>query len=824
MKFFCDRCSTKYSIADEKVRGKVVKVRCKVIEVRGTELDGADGGAGSEDDLGGENREWYYSVEGQTFGPLPEDELRDKYRQGELGENSYVWADGFEDWKSATEVDVFAAALGGGGRRPPETPPAAGSTEGRSSGGGRDTGRSGGRGDSRRDAGGGETTANRDRERSRADRGGESGAAAGTGETSRSSGGDESSRSDRLDRLRNKLKSDFTDEGGRERRADEQSTEGEGAVGGEVASEPGGEEVEQEAEPTVDVDPDEHDPLAREEQDGELAETVDRDRSSLEALVEESTPEADQEGGAVDGGEQGGGVEERDETDREETVGDQLAPEDAETVDRALAPDEIAGEGADDGEDSLGAGLGRDGEDVRSELESVEGDADAEASDAVGGASAGETRPPEADASPTEDLDRSEVLGGDPFGGAIGGGESASTGASGAPEPEEREMPESVEPEPTVEDEIGGEGPLFPETGAGGTGGEAPPEADDEGSDVALPTAPTLGDEDDASRSFREDLSKSLLIQLEKIEKEGRSKKIMIAVGGVLAIALVVGTWYTFFGFGESAPVINLQPEKGRTKIDSEDPKFHTYTNEQLKKRYGEIEQLSPQVVRNVKSDRGAGKNPGSSAEPSGSTETGSAGGGNERTVAEIAEGATQSGSSLDQALAEAEKTEDEGGSDEMKRKQPEGQGETMNVAEPTGKSPGEKTDPMMKAWGALESGGPSVQRPNDSLQKAKEKEEKSRSTLTAEEIMNGDGIKQVRKSVGVCRQRHKRTGAPLEAGKVYLTLQIQPDGRVSSFSISPKKVANTAFERCLGTHKTRWMFQSFSGGPKKIKAPFIIR
>ena len=29
MKFACDRCQTKYSIADERVRGKVLKVKCK---------------------------------------------------------------------------------------------------------------------------------------------------------------------------------------------------------------------------------------------------------------------------------------------------------------------------------------------------------------------------------------------------------------------------------------------------------------------------------------------------------------------------------------------------------------------------------------------------------------------------------------------------------------------------------------------------------------------------------------------------------------------------------------------------------------------------
>ncbi|HET9621520.1 MAG TPA: zinc-ribbon domain-containing protein, partial [Kofleriaceae bacterium] len=38
MKFLCDRCNTRYSIGDERVRGKILKIRCKhcsnVITVR----------------------------------------------------------------------------------------------------------------------------------------------------------------------------------------------------------------------------------------------------------------------------------------------------------------------------------------------------------------------------------------------------------------------------------------------------------------------------------------------------------------------------------------------------------------------------------------------------------------------------------------------------------------------------------------------------------------------------------------------------------------------------------------------------------------------
>ena len=40
MKFICENCKAKYTIADEKVRGKVLKIRCRgcgeIIAVRGS--------------------------------------------------------------------------------------------------------------------------------------------------------------------------------------------------------------------------------------------------------------------------------------------------------------------------------------------------------------------------------------------------------------------------------------------------------------------------------------------------------------------------------------------------------------------------------------------------------------------------------------------------------------------------------------------------------------------------------------------------------------------------------------------------------------------
>ena len=47
MKFLCDRCKTRYSIGDERVRGKILKIRCKncanVITVREGMMADPDG-------------------------------------------------------------------------------------------------------------------------------------------------------------------------------------------------------------------------------------------------------------------------------------------------------------------------------------------------------------------------------------------------------------------------------------------------------------------------------------------------------------------------------------------------------------------------------------------------------------------------------------------------------------------------------------------------------------------------------------------------------------------------------------------------------------
>src|SRR5438876_3499390 len=102
MKIVCDSCSTKYSISDDKVRGKVFKIRCKkcshIIVVRGAgdgagaeaskadqketkvfDYSGADGGAAAAagaNALAVEAPSWHLVIDREQVGPMSADEVR----------------------------------------------------------------------------------------------------------------------------------------------------------------------------------------------------------------------------------------------------------------------------------------------------------------------------------------------------------------------------------------------------------------------------------------------------------------------------------------------------------------------------------------------------------------------------------------------------------------------------------------------------------------------------------------------------------------------------------------------------------------------------
>ena len=110
MKIVCDSCGTKYSIADDKVRGKVFKIRCKkcshIIVVRGGESGGTETASAPAGDGG-----WHLVIDGEQVGPISDADVRTKIERGEVKGDTYTWKEGFADWVKLSAVPEFAALV-----------------------------------------------------------------------------------------------------------------------------------------------------------------------------------------------------------------------------------------------------------------------------------------------------------------------------------------------------------------------------------------------------------------------------------------------------------------------------------------------------------------------------------------------------------------------------------------------------------------------------------------------------------------------------------------------------------------------------------------
>jgi predicted Zn finger-like uncharacterized protein len=111
MKIICDSCGTKYSISDDKVRGKVFKIRCKkcshIIVVRGGETQDESAAAPAPASADGG---WHIVVEGEQVGPISESDVRARLERGEIRADTYIWKEGFADWLKLSTVPEFADA------------------------------------------------------------------------------------------------------------------------------------------------------------------------------------------------------------------------------------------------------------------------------------------------------------------------------------------------------------------------------------------------------------------------------------------------------------------------------------------------------------------------------------------------------------------------------------------------------------------------------------------------------------------------------------------------------------------------------------------
>jgi predicted Zn finger-like uncharacterized protein len=141
MKIVCDACQAKYSISDDKVQGKVFKIRCKkcsnIIVVRGgasvaepapqpqQEKDtrvydyGYDGGDRAP---AGDESVWHVVINQDQVGPMTAVDVQQRFTSGEIDAETYIWREGFPDWLPLAQVDTFAslvASSGAGGAGAP---------------------------------------------------------------------------------------------------------------------------------------------------------------------------------------------------------------------------------------------------------------------------------------------------------------------------------------------------------------------------------------------------------------------------------------------------------------------------------------------------------------------------------------------------------------------------------------------------------------------------------------------------------------------------------------------------------------------------------
>ncbi len=186
MKFSCERCQTRYSIGDEKVKGKVLKIRCKtcgnIIVVReqlptvqgeasgyavpqqreaamaalqqssgvSSSVSSSSSASSSSPMMSSSNPslsmppqpqrqaaqlqpapdpdreyEWYVAIKGKQHGPANSGDIARLYREGKITERTYLWHDQMPSWTRIKDLPEFAALLAEppAPRRGPPPPP-----------------------------------------------------------------------------------------------------------------------------------------------------------------------------------------------------------------------------------------------------------------------------------------------------------------------------------------------------------------------------------------------------------------------------------------------------------------------------------------------------------------------------------------------------------------------------------------------------------------------------------------------------------------------------------------------------------------------------
>ncbi|MFW6054035.1 MAG: GYF domain-containing protein, partial [Persicimonas sp.] len=678
MKFYCDNCNTKYAIADEKVRGKVLKVRCKKCESVITVREQTSPAQARSDHKGPSQRRptnqrssqagppaapgrpqapfdprvvpWHYSLNGQSFGPFEFSALAERFASGELGDECYVWTDSFSNWKPVSQVDAFSDALAKSRRVKPRQ------------------------------------------------------------NTIGVSQALEAVRPEEFERRQQK-----------KQRAQKQKEQAENRDSSASAR---SESPAQLSEEASEASPAQTSPRK-----------PDAEPSPKEAQKEEAQKEEAKQ------------KQEDAQKDRLAKLRQRLKSE-AGPGERPAVTAQPA-----QGDPSVDEELAADGGSPQP---------DADVSD-------GPTASPDDDELREDDALRTTLA------------------ASDAEQTSEGE----------ADDDVGEHSGLFQDVDAdAGPVGAQQDEASSSGPEESdqipfLAGAPELSSESakvaDSKGDSDDGITGSLLIQLDNIQKQGRGKKTLLVAVALLVVGGLVGTGiYISSQYQADKP----EPQAKASSADDDD-------DEVVIRTYGKDEQdkilaLGDQRVDQKEAEADEEEEPAEEEEEDKKVEprrmAQNSASSKSNDPVRGAERGKEEDSELDDAFKKARKKK--AGKDNFRSGIDDG-----GVAKSNFDSPIAKDSSALNAAAAINSDRKdSIYKPTDSLN---EREKASGGTKLTRKQIN-IGIKSVRRSVSLCRERHSRRGQPLEARKIYVTLTVEPTGSVSGFGLAPERVRHSEFERCM--------------------------
>jgi hypothetical protein len=279
--------------------------------------------------------------------------------------------------------------------------------------------------------------------------------------------------------------------------------------------------------------------------------------------------------------------------------------------------------------------------------------------------------------------------------------------------------------------------------------------------------------------------SGSLLIQLDSIRKEGRKKRVAWIGGGVavLVLAIFVGG-YIASTYEPSKETVVLAKKDSRPA-----PVEKTYSREQLSSLGIE---LGEEVIE-----------AGEKAQE-------------EVPVAKVEEPAPKVEAQVEKGSGIKAKVEER---PVVAKVNPEPKKEpTKEEPNVGGAVSAQSVLNYSNPTAVSRNSGPTINRPEDSLTA----QAALPSTLSKDSAR--DGFRVIRNSVMLCRERHMRRGATLDAKKIHISVTVEPNGTVSQYGVEPASVANTEFDMCMKSHMDRWRFAKWQGIATEINSSFVLQ